>query len=332
VAELIQRIAAASGSDWVRAWGYEEWRLSEGRHPTREELDRAAPSRPVVLHHRSGHAAVLNSAAFDRLGEPGPDDGLLVDRHDLLASVPRLDPAGLARAAAVVSRRWADAGISAFTDATHTNDLAALETLARWRRDGVIVQEVTAMVSVDALAAVPPFGALVGEVRVGHAKIMPPADPSDGRLAERFAEARRRNWPLSVHVVDVATLDAVLHLLGPGAAGAAPDRIEHAALCVPDQIPRLAASGATVVVNPSFLLHRQDKYRAELAEAEQQWLIPLRSLAGAGVTLRAGSDAPVVPARPGEIIASACRHALNPSESLSPGAAAALLSAQEVAS
>ena len=49
---------------WVRGRGYDDQQVAEGRHPTRWDLDAAAPDHPVWIEHRSGHAAALNSMAL----------------------------------------------------------------------------------------------------------------------------------------------------------------------------------------------------------------------------------------------------------------------------
>ena len=67
VAKLAARVAEG-GDDWVVGWGYDDTLLAEKRHPTRRDLDRASPERPIALWHVSGHLAVLNSAALDAVG------------------------------------------------------------------------------------------------------------------------------------------------------------------------------------------------------------------------------------------------------------------------
>lgn len=49
---------------WIVAYGYDGSGLRNGRDITRDDLDPAFPSNPVLLQHVSGHGAVLNSAAF----------------------------------------------------------------------------------------------------------------------------------------------------------------------------------------------------------------------------------------------------------------------------
>jgi predicted amidohydrolase YtcJ len=64
---------------WVTGSGYVEYKLREGRHPTRADLDEAVPDRPAVLYHTSLHACVLNTAALKEAGfsdgQPDPPGG-----------------------------------------------------------------------------------------------------------------------------------------------------------------------------------------------------------------------------------------------------------------
>jgi hypothetical protein len=64
---------------WVTGGGYVEYKLREGRHPTRADLDQAVPGRPAVVYHTSLHACVLNTAALREAGfadgQPDPPGG-----------------------------------------------------------------------------------------------------------------------------------------------------------------------------------------------------------------------------------------------------------------
>ncbi len=324
MADLVEALAAAGGAGWLRGWGYDEWLLAERRHPTRADLDLAGSRRPLVVHHRTGHAAVLNSLALREIGAPDHPDGVLFDRQDLLGRVPRLAPADLAGAARSVSRDWTAAGIGAFVDATHTNGPAELELLAGWCREGVVVQDVTAMVAPAQAPRFAGYGTRVGPVRVGPVKIMP-AGPGPA-LRRQVEAAHGLGYPVAVHVMDIDVLDATLDALeaSPPPAGTR-DRIEHHSLSLPEQIPRVAATGAVVVVNPSFLLHRRRKYEQQLSAVERGWLVRIRSLLDAGITVRAGSDSPVTPAVPAEMMAAATGHPFSPEESVDEETAAALL-------
>src|SRR5262249_61110235 len=93
IAGVQARLAEAAGrtpeGSWVTGSGYVEYKLLEGRHPTRTELDQAVPGRPAVLYHTSLHACVLNTAALAEAGfedgQPDPAGGAVGrDRHGRL--------------------------------------------------------------------------------------------------------------------------------------------------------------------------------------------------------------------------------------------------------
>src|SRR5699024_3106758 len=55
-------------SEWIEGYGYDDTLLEEMRHPTRGELDEAAPNHPVFINHVSGHLAAVNSKALELAG------------------------------------------------------------------------------------------------------------------------------------------------------------------------------------------------------------------------------------------------------------------------
>jgi predicted amidohydrolase YtcJ len=76
IAELLAALEAWSGRNreilgkygWVVGFGYDDAQLKEGRHPTRDDLDKVARAVPVVIVHQSGHLAVMNSKALELVG------------------------------------------------------------------------------------------------------------------------------------------------------------------------------------------------------------------------------------------------------------------------
>ena len=78
-ARLRDAAARTAEGSWVTGSGYAEYKLREGRHPTRADLDQAVPGRPAVLYHTSLHACVLNTAALREAGfadgQPDPPGG-----------------------------------------------------------------------------------------------------------------------------------------------------------------------------------------------------------------------------------------------------------------
>ncbi|MFH0727323.1 MAG: amidohydrolase family protein [Pseudomonadota bacterium] len=75
-------------------------------------------------------------------------------------------------------------------------------------------------------------------------------------------------------------------------------RIEHAFLCPPPLIARLAALGIHIVTQPGFLHDNGDRYLETVPEEKQSYLYPIDSLMRKGITVAAGSDCPVGPPNP----------------------------------
>jgi hypothetical protein len=86
LADVILSVAARARATppgaWVIGTGYDHDRLVERRHPTRWDLDRAAPDHPVWLRRCCGHMGVANSRALALAGiereTPNPPGGVIV--------------------------------------------------------------------------------------------------------------------------------------------------------------------------------------------------------------------------------------------------------------
>lgn len=68
LSEVAKSAAATPPGQWVSGRGYDHSELAEGRHPTIEELDRAAPDHPVYIERTCGHVAIANSRAMAAAG------------------------------------------------------------------------------------------------------------------------------------------------------------------------------------------------------------------------------------------------------------------------
>jgi predicted amidohydrolase YtcJ len=86
IADITRAVAARAASQpagtWIRSFGYDDNKLAEKRHPSRQDLDAVAPDHPVVLVNGSGHMAVANSLALRLAGidrdTPDPMGGHIV--------------------------------------------------------------------------------------------------------------------------------------------------------------------------------------------------------------------------------------------------------------
>jgi hypothetical protein len=82
-AAVRDRAAKTPPGEWVLGFKYDDTKTREGRPLTRSDLDQAAPNHPVLIQHRGGHTAYLNSAGFARaeITETTPDPaGGKIDR------------------------------------------------------------------------------------------------------------------------------------------------------------------------------------------------------------------------------------------------------------
>ncbi|MBI5368548.1 MAG: amidohydrolase [Planctomycetes bacterium] len=142
----LRRFAAAHPADtWVLGRGWQYGIVPPGAFPTRQDLDRAVPDRPVHLESYDGHASWANSQALARAGvtaaTPDPEDGRIVREADgrtpagvLLESatglvdehVPGPDAATLRRAARTALRYCLELGITSVDHITHSTDDFAL--------------------------------------------------------------------------------------------------------------------------------------------------------------------------------------------------------------
>jgi predicted amidohydrolase YtcJ len=88
---IAARAAKAKPGDWVLARGYDQTKLDTGRHPLREELDRASPNNPVMLVRTCGHISICNSKALALAGidetSPTPPDGLIEQQDGRLTGM-----------------------------------------------------------------------------------------------------------------------------------------------------------------------------------------------------------------------------------------------------
>jgi predicted amidohydrolase YtcJ len=76
---VLARTKTTSTDDWIVGRGYDQTQLAENRHPTRWDLDEAAPNHKVCIFRTCGHVLVANSAALAEVGygpeTPDPEGG-----------------------------------------------------------------------------------------------------------------------------------------------------------------------------------------------------------------------------------------------------------------
>ena len=329
------RASITAPGAWIRAFGYEETQLAEDRHPTRHELDEAAPAHPVRLIHRSAHASVLNSLALRAAGitiateEPsggymereaatGEPAGFLLGMERIIDGVrPLLPYDALSSAVREASDRLLSAGIVCVQDATQTNGRDEWDLITRLIENGALDLDVVLMEGIDHLGEMPERAAN-GRLRRGASKVMlheteTDFAPDETELRRLVGEAHGAGRQVAIHAVGEeavgAAFRAIEAALREHRRADCRHRIEHAGLLPDGLAPRMAELGVMVVSQPALLRERGERYLRLMPEERLERLYAYRTLAEAGVTLAASSDAPVTPPEPLASVASAVARA-----------------------
>jgi predicted amidohydrolase YtcJ len=203
-AALRARARSTPSGEWVLGFKYDDTKTREGRPITRTDLDTAVPGHAVLIEHRGGHTAYLNSAGFKKAGvtETTPDpDGGHFDRDpgtgkltgrvaerakDLVEkAIPSsFTPAQLREGVKLISHLMAKAGITSAHDAYGTPE--ELRAYQDAYRTGDLVTRIYCLISyrdIDRMIAAGVKSGLGDEwVRVGAMKAT-----CDGSISERTA-------------------------------------------------------------------------------------------------------------------------------------------------
>ena len=334
VIKAISRQAESSPpGEWIRAFGYDEFYLVEKRHPTRWDLDLAAPFHPVRLDHRTGHASVLNSIALDLLhisrdtadpvdGVVGRDEatgeptGVLFEMGDYIARATRasrtctegnrMDEDRILEGLRRVDRLLLSKGITSIQDASPGNDLDRWQTFHKLTGEGVLRPRVTMMAGASHLQSFLDAGLIPGSgdegLRLGAVKLMLTLTtgslrPHREELEHLVLSAHGNGYQMAIHAVEHEVVEAAVDvLIKAQTVLRSPDtrhRIEHCFECPPGLVEKLQRSRTLVVTQPSFIYHNGQKYLSEVEVGLLPHLYPVGALMEAGIIVAAGSDAPV---------------------------------------
>ena len=331
IQELLRRLALAlPAGSWLRGQGYDDLSLAERRHPTRWDLDRAAPEHPVRLDHRSGHASVLNtlglrlanirrdtpdpvSGVIERDPASGEPTGLLLEMADFLRD--RLGntrgQASLEAGVKMASKQLLGYGITSVQDAGADNGVHRWATMQRLQASDALPLRVTMFGGSPRMGELLEAGMACGSggqrLRLGHIKIMLTLttgvlSPSLEELGHLVRRAHQAGFPVAIHCVEqeavAAAAEVLTHARGDGYRPPVRDRIEHCAECPPELAERVRRSGAAVVTQPGFIYWNGPQYRQRTPQHLRPHLYPAGALHRAGVPVAFGSDAPVIDPNP----------------------------------
>lgn len=200
---VAERATQTPSGRWIQGRGYDDNKLDERRHPTRYDLDAAAPDHPVIIVNGSGHMSVANSLALKMAGvtrdtpdpqgghfvkdDQGEPTGLLQETaQDAVRSLipnPTVDDhvAALARC----NDAYVAAGITSSQDAG-SNAPEQLEAYQRAVREGKLKLRTSTMIRENLLPEITGLGIKQGfgndRLRIGPIKMF-----IDGSLIGRTA-------------------------------------------------------------------------------------------------------------------------------------------------
>jgi hypothetical protein len=362
IPDIQEKIMQASGNlpsgDWIRGRGYQEFYLAEKRHPTRWDLDRAAPSHPVKLTHRSGHAHVLNTLALrfvgisketgdppggliDRQIETGEPTGLLYGMGDYLAEkIPPIPEDRMEKGVRLADKELSSLGITSVHDASSRNDLSRWDMLQQWREMGLYKTRINMALGLKGFQEYQKSNFSTGGngarlnlkgVKIILHEITGDLHPGREELKEKVLRIQDSGMQVLLHAVEKreieAACDAIDFALQRSPRPDPRHRIEHCSVCPPSLARRIGSLGIVVVTQPSFVYYNGERYLRTVPESEQDHLYPIATLMKNNVRVAASSDCPVVPANPlMGVFSAVSRKAENgefvsPEETISPSEA-----------
>jgi predicted amidohydrolase YtcJ len=328
VARVREALPQTSGT-WLRGRGWRSGDWSPSVEPTKHELDAIAPDRPVALMARDSHSVWLNSAALARadgdlqvpggvveLDERGEPTGVLREEscwHFRDRYIETTDDEYVE-----AMRSGMKLAASRGVTAVHDKDgwLGALRFWQRLDADGALILRVWQSLpaeKAEELADVDVRSGLGSPLlRLGYLKAFmdgtlgsQTARMLDGSgveitsregLEEHIRNGARAGFPIAVHAIgDLANRDA-LDAFEATRSEWEPlglrQRIEHAQLLAPEDLPRFAGLGVAASVQFSHAPSDRDL-------ADRFWggldsePYAFRSLLESGAVLANGSDAPI---------------------------------------
>jgi predicted amidohydrolase YtcJ len=311
--------------EWIFGSGYNEFYLSEKRHPNRWELDKATPDHPVRLTHRSGHTHALNSLALNLVGitsETGDPDGGMIERDlktgeptgllyemgDYLhGRIPALDHAALEKGMQLANQALISLGVTSFQDASSRNDTEQWKLLNSLKESGILHPRVNLMMGIYAFKKnTKPFRLKAlneNQMRWGAIKIILDdttgrLHPSQSELNAMVYEVHQAGQQIAIHALEEkavkAACEAIQFAIEKSPTKDHRHRIEHCAVCPPDLARKIASLGISVVTQPAFIYFHGERYLNTVPGEQLKHLYPIRTLFDHGINVAASSDCPIV--------------------------------------
>ena len=314
---------------WCIGTNYDEFRLTEKRHPTRWDIDEVCTQYPVVLFHRSYHACVLNSRALEYIGinietqEPldgwidrdvhtGEPSGILFNMINVVtAKMPSLSETELIKGVRLADLEYVSNGITSIHDATSTNDLKRWDFFQEQKALGRLRSRIYMMLDIAALGRFQKQELVSGsgdeQLRLGAVKIMLNETtsgifPKSNELREFILNAHCAGYQLAIHTIESDALAEVIsaleYILRNFPKSGMRHRIEHCSECPPEFIERLRKLKVLIIAQPGFLYYSGDRYLETIPYERLGWLYRVKSFFESSIIVAGSSDSPVTLVNP----------------------------------
>ena len=314
---------------WIKGRGYNEFYLTEKRHPNRWDLDQISSLHPVKLTHRTGQAHVLNSLALKLVGiskeAPDPPDGL-IDRdietgeptglvyqmgNFLSKRIPPLDNRQLDHGIELSNKELLSSGVTSIQDASSNNGLEQWEMFKRWKNNGILKPRVTMMLSLESFMNYKNLDFFtkldknhlhLGGIKTIIHETTGKLYPDQKELNEMVLQIHQAGFQVVLHAIEEnaieAACSAVEHALKVSPKSNHRHRIEHCSVCPPSLAKRLASLGILVVTQPSFIYYSGERYLKTVPSDQLKYLYPIATLMRSEVSVVGSSDCPIAPLNP----------------------------------
>jgi predicted amidohydrolase YtcJ len=329
LARLRDAAAALPEGRWLRGHGWRSADWTDGREPTKEDLDAIAGARPAALISKDYHSLWLNSAALALAG------GDLEVRGGVVERTAAGEPTGVLREEAawrfkgrhmtIPDDEYVEAmrlGVrlanSRGVTCVHDKDgwLGAAGLWQRLDEHGSLTLRVWQSVPHESLSELRALGLRSGIgsplLRIGYLKAFMDGAlgsqtawmldgsgvqiTSGAELAEIVRAGAEAGWPVAVHAIgdraNREALDAFEQTRDDWQPLGLRQRIEHAQCVAPEDLPRFAELG--VAVSAQFSHAPSDRDLAERFWGDRlDGTYAFRTLVDSGALVANGSDAPI---------------------------------------
>ncbi|MFJ7407652.1 MULTISPECIES: amidohydrolase [unclassified Lysinibacillus] len=330
-AYLLEQISRIPNGNWVRINGYHPFHFPHIEPLSMAMLDELSTKHPIRVRYVTRHTSVLNSKSWDyfkqalenhsnngihiELDSLGQPTGIIHGADALLNEfvLPKLPEEQWLAGIEALQSKLLSLGITTVCDASPTTSASQL---AIWKKAAqhfwkIPVHWMTGSPHFEDLAKnlqpIPIFKRNALKIVL---ETMPEIYPTKDAVVQMMKQAFLANSPVAIHVVNpemvwhaIDSLQTARQQL-PEVKGVC--RIEHLSLCPEAFFDMVHELQIQVVTNPPFIDIHGDRYLQHVDENEHSWLYPVNSLLQRGITVAAGSDAPVAPISPWLGMHAAC--------------------------